>query len=243
MATENERRITDARQYLSSHKIHTLFEQLTAEMIRYKPLHPLDFMIHRVAQMSAGQQEPQRHSVVFVVGGPASGKGTQCARLVEKLGVVAINVTDLLRREARTNSEIGQAVDRAFTRGEEVPNYTIMQLLDAEFKRYPPNSTIVLDGFPQDIKQAMDFEKRLTECRFVLYLEGADDLLERRMQDRLSLEPASEDSAAVRLQVWRVKTHPVLQYYQALGKLQTVPANGSVDEVWKNIEPLFLPMQ
>lgn len=37
--------------------------------------------------------------VVFVLGGPGSGKGTQCGRLVEHFGLVHLSAGDLLREE------------------------------------------------------------------------------------------------------------------------------------------------
>ena len=36
-------------------------------------------------------------TVYFVMGGPGSGKGTQCARLVERYGMVHLSAGDLLR--------------------------------------------------------------------------------------------------------------------------------------------------
>lgn len=52
--------------------------------------------------------ESQAHSVksilgnpkiTFVLGGPASGKGTQCAKLVEEFGYTHISTGDLMRAE------------------------------------------------------------------------------------------------------------------------------------------------
>ena len=38
-----------------------------------------------------------KYEVVFVLGGPGVGKGTQCALLVEKFGLVHLSAGDLLR--------------------------------------------------------------------------------------------------------------------------------------------------
>jgi cytidylate kinase len=38
--------------------------------------------------------------VVFVLGGPGSGKGTQCAKIVEDYGFTHLSAGDLLREEA-----------------------------------------------------------------------------------------------------------------------------------------------
>lgn len=41
----------------------------------------------------------------FCLGGPASGKGTQCAKLVEEFGYTHISVGDLMRAEKDKVSE------------------------------------------------------------------------------------------------------------------------------------------
>lgn len=46
-----------------------------------------------------------RCKCVFVLGGPGSGKGTQCSRLVEKLGCTHLSAGDLLREEVQRGSE------------------------------------------------------------------------------------------------------------------------------------------
>ena len=37
--------------------------------------------------------------IIFVLGGPATGKGTQCAKLVEEFGYQHVSTGDLLRIE------------------------------------------------------------------------------------------------------------------------------------------------
>lgn len=39
--------------------------------------------------------------ITFVLGGPASGKGTQCAKLVEEFGYTHISTGDLFRAEVQ----------------------------------------------------------------------------------------------------------------------------------------------
>ena len=39
--------------------------------------------------------------ITFVLGGPASGKGTQCAKLVEEFGYTHISTGDLFRAEVK----------------------------------------------------------------------------------------------------------------------------------------------
>lgn len=58
------------------------------------------------------------HNVVyFVMGGPGSGKGTQCAKLVEQFGFVHLSAGDLLRAEVSSGSEQGREIAKIIEEG------------------------------------------------------------------------------------------------------------------------------
>ena len=46
----------------------------------------------------------------FLPGGPGSGKGTQCGKLVEEFGFVHLSAGDLLRAEVASGSENGEMI-------------------------------------------------------------------------------------------------------------------------------------
>ncbi|XP_014662906.1 PREDICTED: adenylate kinase isoenzyme 1-like [Priapulus caudatus] len=60
-------------------------------------------------------------SVIFVVGGPGSGKGTQCERIVNKYGFTHLSSGDLLRAEVQSGSSRGKQLTSIMERGELVP--------------------------------------------------------------------------------------------------------------------------
>jgi UMP-CMP kinase len=45
--------------------------------------------------------------ITFVLGGPGSGKGTQCEKIVETFGLQHLSAGDLLRREIAMHTENG----------------------------------------------------------------------------------------------------------------------------------------
>ena len=51
-------------------------------------------------------------------GGPGSGKGTQCEKIVEKFGFTHLSSGDLLRAEVASGSERGQQLTEIMKRGE-----------------------------------------------------------------------------------------------------------------------------
>ena len=99
--------------------------------------------------------------VVFVLGGPGSGKGTQCAKLVEDYGFTHLSAGDLLRDEVKSRSEVGQMCMYLMTEGKLVPMEVTMQLLKSAMEAAPTRNFLI-DGFPRALDQALAFEKEVT---------------------------------------------------------------------------------
>ena len=55
--------------------------------------------------------------MVFVMGGPGSGKGTQCSILVKKYGFIHLSTGDLLRDEVKSGSPLGQEIEAVIKGG------------------------------------------------------------------------------------------------------------------------------
>jgi len=65
---------------------------------------------------------PKETCVVFVLGGPGAGKGTQCALLCKEFGFVHLSAGDLLREERmRAGSPYGELINNYIKEGQIVP--------------------------------------------------------------------------------------------------------------------------
>ena len=64
---------------------------------------------------------PADAKIVFVLGGPGSGKGTQCAKIVDKYGFTHLSAGDLLRDEVKSGSKLGQQCEATMKEGKLVP--------------------------------------------------------------------------------------------------------------------------
>lgn len=73
----------------------------------------------------------KRATVIFVLGGPGSGKGTQCANIVKDYGFKHLSAGDLLREEQdRKGSEFGDMIKEYIKNGQIVPMEVTVQLLE-----------------------------------------------------------------------------------------------------------------
>lgn len=74
---------------------------------------------------------PDHISVIFVLGGPGAGKGTQCANLVRDYGFKHLSAGDLLRAEQdRPDSQFGNMIKEYIADGKIVPMEVTVQLLE-----------------------------------------------------------------------------------------------------------------
>jgi len=82
--------------------------------------------------------------IVVVMGGPGSGKGTQCERIAAKFGYTHLSSGDLLRAEVMSGSKTGQQLYMLMANGNTVPSETVNDLLGeamlakADSKVYEP---------------------------------------------------------------------------------------------------------
>ncbi len=114
---------------------------------------------------------PADSTVLFVLGGPGSGKGTQCDRIkVRYQGVVHLSAGDLLRDEVKSGSAVGTKCGEMMKEGQLVPmSVTITLLKNAMIAS--GGKIFLVDGFPRALDQAEAFEKDIMPCKAVLFFD------------------------------------------------------------------------
>lgn len=196
-----------------------------------------------------GTAEPWLKSVkiIFVLGGPGSGKGTQCARICDNFGFVHLSAGDLLRQEVAKGSERGQECDRIMKEGGLVPVEVTLDLLKeamaAAVAAQPQVVGFLIDGFPRELEQGKAFKAKFKrDCDFVLYFECSEQAMKARILKRAETSGRADDNEATivkRLKTFTNQTVPVVQHYQKLNKLRSVNAERGIEEVYADVDALF----
>jgi adenylate kinase len=168
-------------------------------------------------------------TIIFVCGGPGSGKGTQCARIAKKYKYTHISSGDLLRAEVASGSPRGQQLSAMMAEGKLVPLETVLNLIkDAMIEKFNESNGFLIDGYPREVEQGKKFEEKIAPCRAVLYFDVADDEMTRRLLDRGKTSGRVDDNEETikkRLETFHATTTPVTEYYEAKEKLFTINAN------------------
>ena len=89
--------------------------------------------------------------VFFILGRPGSGKGTQCANLVEQYGFVHISAGDLLRKERQSGSENAEMINQICLAGKIVPSTITCGLLKKAMEEAGwEQKKFLIDGYPRN---------------------------------------------------------------------------------------------
>merc|ERR1711909_107035 len=103
--------------------------------------------------------------IVWVLGGPGCGKGTQCDKIVAKYGYTHLSSGDLLREEVKSGSERGKTLNAMMEKGDLVPLFVVLDLLaEAMLAALSGSKGFLIDGYPREIAQGEEFEKEICPC-------------------------------------------------------------------------------
>jgi adenylate kinase len=175
---------------------------------------------------------------LLLLGGPGSGKGTQGARLAERLSLEHIASGDALRAEVARGTEVGRHAASYLDRGELVPDAVVVDLITPAVAAAARAGGYLLDGFPRSRAQAQvadDAWERLgIGVEGVVYLEVPEDELRRRLLARADIEKRRDDTPEVidnRLALFAETTFPLVEHYRERGLLIAVAADRAPDDV------------
>ncbi len=126
--------------------------------------------------------------VLLLFGPPGSGKGTQAAFIVRKLGIPSISTGDLLRAEAEAGSELGKTAAAILAAGGLVGDDLVNRMLLKRLDQPDCARGFLLDGYPRTLPQAHFLDNLLEERGLgkplVIHLDVPSEILISRISSR-----------------------------------------------------------
>ena len=176
----------------------------------------------------------------LIFGPPGSGKGTQSVKLAEKFNLVHLSTGDMLRAEITAGTELGKKMSSIMAKGELVPDEVVIEMIAAKIDAAKGTAGFLFDGFPRAVSQTIELEKMLgkrgMKIDSMLVLDVEHDELFKRLilRAELSGRPDDKDPAVIenRINVYKSKTEPIINYCRENGIYQPVNGMGTVDDIF-----------
>ena len=179
---------------------------------------------------------------LVIMGPQGSGKGTQAARLAERIGVPAISTGDIFRANVKDDTELGRCAKAIMDAGDLVPDEITNAMVAGRLVEQDAAAGFILDGYPRTVSQVTALDTVLAETGAaldgVVELTAPREQLLDRLRKRAELEGRdddTEDAIRRRLEIYAEQTAPLTRSYAGRGLLVTADGIGDVDEVTERV--------
>jgi adenylate kinase len=182
-------------------------------------------------------EKPYNKPIIFILGGPGSGKGTQCERIVKEYGFCHMSTGDLLREEVNRGTARADHLKKTMADGKLVSQDVILGLVRDAMERNHRAKGFIIDGFPRDIPQGLTFERQIARCVCIMYFECTNEEMTKRLMGRAKTSGRVDDNAETikkRLHTFEDQTKPVVKEWGR--RVRTINAMRSVEEIYKDVQ-------
>lgn len=182
---------------------------------------------------------------IVLLGKPGAGKGTQGNLLAKEFGLVYISTGKLMRQEIKDGTEIGRLAKPYMDKGEIVPDEIPIQLIERKINENPDANGFTFKGFPRTLIQAYILDGLLQRVNMsvsamidmkIPTLEAIKRLSARGRTEKARPYDSSAELIVNRLEQYKDKTNPVIDYYKNQGKYFSIRAEGDEKEVFESLE-------
>lgn len=170
--------------------------------------------------------EAPKVPVIFVLGGPGSGKVTHCDSLMqEKSGVTHINMTDLLQQYAVGNDmqDFGMLSSK-----------TVTEVLMLEMKMAPTAKTYLVSGYPRNMRDVVEYSEKINTINGVILISWRQKVLERQIDYGAKLGQVVLSLAKMELNNFYKNVMPVADYFDQSNMLIAVNGERHPGDVYKD---------
>jgi len=199
--------------------------------------------VNATGQPEGDTQQPAVPKVLFVLGGPGAGKGTQCTNIVENFKSWAhISAGDCLRAERQDPSSAdGELINTFIKEGQIVPVRITVKLLQKAMAAHAKDGKthFLIDGYPRNLDNVEGWEQNVGDAAKVcgvLFFDANEEELEKRLLSRGQTSGRVDDnleSIRKRFKTYEAETMPIINRYKQESKVYTIDGLPPAEDVWK----------
>ncbi|XP_055387273.1 adenylate kinase isoenzyme 5 [Condylostylus longicornis] len=176
--------------------------------------------------------DPPKVPVIFVLGGPGSGKVTHCDTLMqERRGVVHINMMDLLQQYAMGNDL------QDFS---QLSSKTVTEVLMLEMKMAPAAKAYLISGYPRSMRDVVEYSEKIQVINGAILISWRQSVLQKQIDYGAKLGHVVLSLAKMELDNFFKNVMPVADYFDQSDILVAINGERSPAEVYKDFQTAVL---
>nr|CAH0102549.1 unnamed protein product [Daphnia galeata] len=170
---------------------------------------------------------PPENPIIFILGGPGSGKITHCDRLTridDRLFHLNMQATFL-----EVASEIGSRDPNI------VPAYKALEIFIERMSNTKEIGVMIVTGYPRNMRDVVEYMARVQRVDGVILLDWSDRSLERQIQLGAKTGDIDINLARFEMSNYRSNIIPVAQFFDQQGYLHVVAGQRSPGEIFDDL--------
>jgi adenylate kinase len=181
---------------------------------------------------------------IVLFGYPGSGRGSQGRALAKRFGLEYIATGEMLDREIKQQTSLGQKIIEMYESGNLVPDEIVVQLIEKKLAKSKNVKGFIFKGFPRTLVQSYILDgllrkhgssiSKIIEIE-VPALELINRLDARSKTDRCMPYDDSTSKIVKRLKEHEIKTVPVIAKYNQLHGVTKINGVGTFHDVFERI--------
>ena len=181
---------------------------------------------------------------VFVVGGPGSGKRTQCKRIAEEFGFRLLTIPEIIHYVIKLKVIQGwDLINKEYVEEKKViESSKLVTFIQLVVKKLDEDK-VLLEGFPRNKSDVQEWFKQTNDNFVELYTVLYFDLPVEQMKIRQLAtqdDHVTEEEAKKRIAEFQRETKPTFIDFEVLDKFIRVDAMLPVEDVFKAIKEEFI---
>ena len=166
--------------------------------------------------------------------------------LANKFQLHQLSTGDLLRKEIKDKTKLGNEISSIINSGNLVSNQIVSDLIEKYISNSIYKNSLIFDGYPRNLNQAKNLNILLTKydqkIDVVLKLSVSLKTIKKRISERKNLENRADDNEEIaikRYQMYEKNIDPVINFYKETNLLKVVNGETSISEISNEIGRLI----